>query len=505
MTAPASSHAAPRGAVGLLRFLVVVIALGPMIFTANPSSVVPDGVRLQSGLLWIMCWLPAFVYLMRSPARRPPFPFLAIIGVANGMYYALQLTLGVDNANHVQMLIFAPLDPRHDYQSPIALALLGWVVLLVGYALAKQFIPPRALRIGQSIPVFALRTWGLRLLVAGIAFEVLRQAAEIPTVLRGLLNFAVMLGQFGMAILIVLNVRGHLERRHRIVLFAGFATLILLAIGTGSIASGVFVTLIAVLALWIGGQRVRPLWVGASVVAAVIFVALRGVAMDYREIAWFTDEELPVAQRSQVLLGILGQRIDREGVGGAVLHGWEVVSTRSANLDLFADVVRRTPHDVPYWHGQTYLSLVGIAVPRVLWPNKPVKELGQAFGHRYNYLGDWDRSTSVNLPYFIEFYCNFGPLGVILGMLLVGILYAALEQRLNAPRQSALASVCAVVLLTPLVNIESDFSLIFGGLLLNGVALWGVLKYIEQWSRARVKRSVAAPAWTGIGAGAVRR
>ena len=66
----------------------------------------------------------------------------------------------------------------------------------------------------------------------------------------------------------------------------------------------------------------------------------------------------------------------------------------------------------------------------------------------------------------------------------VGVIYAALEQRLNVPGQSVIVSICALVLFVPLVNIESDFSLIFGGLLLNGVALSLLLRYIADNTRA---------------------
>ena len=483
MTTTAMETRAGGGGVRLLQILVVIAALAPVISGADPTTVVPEDVRTLSGILWLLCWLPSLVYLTRHPSRRSPIPLLPIIGIAHGMYYALQLTVGVDNANQIQTITMAPLDPRREYDAPVRLALGGWIALLVGYMAAKQLLPARPLRVAEGVSIPVLRTWGVRLLVGGIAFDVMRQALPVPLVLRGALNFAAMLAQFGMAVLIVLNVRGWLRRWHQMVLLGGVAAILLLAIGTGSIASAVFAVLTALLAMWIGEQRVRPWWIVVGIAAMALFVALRGVAMDYRRIAWFTNEQLPVAQRSQVILGILAQRVEREGVEGAVLHGWETVSTRSANMDLFADVVRRTPRDVPYWNGATYLSLVGMAVPRVIWPNKPVKQLGQTFGHRYEYLGEWDRSTSVNLPYFVEFYCNFGATGVLLGMFIVGILYAALEQRLNTPRQGAFLSLCALVLLVPLINIESDFSLIFGGLLLNGVALWSVLAYITRTAR----------------------
>lgn len=489
MTGPvvANGREARRGGQGMLRAIVVIAALGPVLLLPESYTVIPAHVRLQSQLLWILCWLPAFVYVMSDAKRREPLPLLPVIGITHGLYYGLQVSIGVDNAQRLGMdeLFIAPLDPRQDYEYPVQLALLGWVALLIAYYGAKAMLPPRPFTLPARVRTYALRTWAIRMLVGGLVMEVLRQALPVPPVLRGILNFAGAIAQFGMALLIVLQARGALERRHRLILGAGVSAIVLLAIGTGSIASAVFASLTAGLALWVGHERVRARWIVVAVIAGAVFVSLRGVAMDYRRIAWFTTEQLPVMQRSKVILAILAQRVDQTGVGATVLHGWDVVSTRSANLDLFADVVRRTPRHVPYWEGETYLSLVGLAVPRILWPNKPQKQLGQAFGHRYGYLGPNDRHTSVNLPYFIEFYCNFGAWGVLVGMFLVGVIYAALEQRLNTRSQGTLVSVCAIVLLVPLVNIESDFSLIFGGLFLNGVTLLTILHLMARAAQSK--------------------
>jgi hypothetical protein len=162
-----------------------------------------------------------------------------------------------------------------------------------------------------------------------------------------------------------------------------------------------------------------------------------------------------------------------------VSKGFETSAGRSANLDLLADVIIRTPGEIPYWGGQTYLSLVGSFVPRFVWPNKPTKELGQAFGHRYGYIGAADNNTALNLPILVEFYANFGMAGVIAGMFLVGVIYFVLDRTVNNAGQDSLHSLVGVVILVPLANIESDFSLGFGGLILNGVALWLVLRTIR--------------------------
>jgi hypothetical protein len=55
-----------------------------------------------------------------------------------------------------------------------------------------------------------------------------------------------------------------------------------------------------------------------------------------------------------------------------------------------------------------------------------------------------------------------------------------LERMMNEPGQDTLHSLVGVVILIPLANIESDFSLGFGGLILNGAALWFVLRRIRR-------------------------
>jgi hypothetical protein len=187
-----------------------------------------------------------------------------------------------------------------------------------------------------------------------------------------------------------------------------------------------------------------------------------------------------VVSRTKLFFKLLDARVQSDGVDGAVSKGFETSAGRSANLDLLADVIIRTPREIPYWGGQTYLSLVGSFVPRVLWPDKPTKELGQAFGHRYGYIGNSDTNTALNLPILVEFYANFGIAGVIAGMFLVGLIYFVLDRTVNNPGQDSLHSLVGVVILIPLANIESDFSLGFGGLILNGAALWFVLRTIRR-------------------------
>jgi hypothetical protein len=253
-----------------------------------------------------------------------------------------------------------------------------------------------------------------------------------------------------------------------------------MAVGSGSVANAAFFGAVIFVSAWIGLGRIRLSWIIGAALGIALIISLRGVSEQYRKVVWIGGEGGGVVSRTKLFFRLLHARVESDGIDGAVSKGFETSAGRSANLDLLADVIIRTPREIPYWGGQTYLSLVGAFVPRVLWPNKPTKELGQAFGHRYGYIGNSDTNTALNLPILVEFYANFGIAGVIAGMFLVGLIYFVLDRTVNNPGQDSLHSLVGVVILIPMANIESDFSLGFGGLILTGVALWLVLRTIRR-------------------------
>jgi hypothetical protein len=61
-------------------------------------------------------------------------------------------------------------------------------------------------------------------------------------------------------------------------------------------------------------------------------------------------------------------------------------------------------------------------------------------------------------------------------MLFVGLIYRVLDTLVNRPGQSELLSMIGIVILLPLMLIESDFSLVIGRLPLTGMAFYVIWK-----------------------------
>ncbi len=81
-------------------------------------------------------------------------------------------------------------------------------------------------------------------------------------------------------------------------------------------------------------------------------------------------------------------------------------------------IVQNVPNSTPYLWGSSIIKFFTIIIPRQLWPNKPKQVQELIVEHHDNiFVGGSSQSTTL----IGEFYWNFGIIGVILGMLLLGL------------------------------------------------------------------------------------
>lgn len=470
----------------IFRAVAFVVMIAPFVIAAVVESPVPFETRMEAGLLWLLCIFPGWMYLGQGAATRRPIPLIPIIGLLYGLYYALGPALGTYN-QHYRIV----LNPIRDYDDAVFAALLGWLALGIGYLGAKLLMPAKRATPQVEVGGFRRKWYGSILMIVGLLLEILRRFSPIPPEIGGIFLFVTSLGWFGSGLMIVLAVQKQLTLPFRLLTYLGVFGFFLLGLESGTLSGAAWYGTVIVVAGLIAHGRLKATWLAIMVAAAVLIVSLRGVTPEYRKIVWEQGLGGGLVDRTRLRVSLLKRRIAAIGVAETIATGFETTSERSANLDVLAEVIIDTPADVPYWGGETYLSLVGAFVPRIFWPDKPSKELGQAFGHRYGFLDLHDEATSFNFPILVEAYANFGMAGVAIVMWLCGVIYLLVERSTNNPGQDDLQSLVGVVLIIPLTNIESDFSLGFGGLIMNGIALWFVLRAIRGTSVAPAHQRVA--------------
>jgi hypothetical protein len=88
--------------------------------------------------------------------------------------------------------------------------------------------------------------------------------------------------------------------------------------------------------------------------------------------------------------------------------------------------VSRLSDSGAYAHGDTLWEALMALVPRALWPEKPVAAGSGNLVTEYTGLR-FVAGTSVGIGHVMEFYVNFGTLGVVLGFLMIGVLVTTLD------------------------------------------------------------------------------
>lgn len=460
---------AARGGVPLWPFAV----LGGCLWSIARRDFGADG--------YYVPWLGAAVVLVglgpalaRDLARRrgravAPIPFVPLIGAIFAVYFGLPVLL-FDRVTGLQLE--AEVWAVH---RALVLALCGWIALLVGYRLA-------ALRVARLRPLrldwdpTRARRLAFLLIPAGLAAAVAQRLFELPDVLAQPTRLAASLLPVGTGILILLARRRLVSRQLAWLAWCVLAPAYLaIELSGGLLGAVVIGGLLLCMLVWGSGGRI-PLW--AFALGAVVIVGLRAGAKDYRRMLNHQEHllaENPIARAGQVL-SLAGQALSEQGLG----ERFERIADRFSQVVPFAFVLERTPHAIPHWNGATYASLPSAFVPRFLWPDKPVKDVGQRFGHRYGILDPDDRTTSINLPQLVEFYVNFGAAGVLCGMFVLGVGYRLLDQLLNGVGASDANVLVAAVVFSSMANIETDLSMIFGLVVQTTVVLVVVLRLARR-------------------------
>ena len=156
-------------------------------------------------------------------------------------------------------------------------------------------------------------------------------------------------------------------------------------------------------------------------------------------------------------------------------------------------VIRHTPEPVPFLGGETYLPLLFKLVPRAFFEDKPSDM--QGFGRRYDFIPFGNHVNAFKVHQLGELYANFGGLGALLGMFLLGLLYRLLYELFHRPGASVVTMAAGTHMLTVLMlEMESVLSVSWGFLLWYAIAVAVLAVAARLAWRIYLARSGAADA-----------
>ena len=241
------------------------------------------------------------------------------------------------------------------------------------------------------------------------------------------------------------------------VLFAG-------AIVAGAVAGGKTSFLVAVLAAAIPRTMVRGRIPAGLLAATVAFFLLVVIPFnqDYRAVA---RGEVMLSTRQAVAAApaIAGQVLASDLSPAVLVQSADYLAQRIRTIDSPAIIMQRTPGQIPYSSpGQLAVSPVIDLVPRILWPGKPVLNVGYQMSQEYYQLPPQVYTSSAITPEG-DLYRHGGWVVLIAGMFLLGCA-ARLVDEVADLRRGAHGMFLIILLFPGLVQAATDCATLLAGI-----------------------------------------
>jgi hypothetical protein len=146
----------------------------------------------------------------------------------------------------------------------------------------------------------------------------------------------------------------------------------------------------------------------------------------------------------------------QSGYGGAEYRQqsfWERSSLKGS-VEL---VVTRTGIDVPFQYGATLTPIAATFIPGILWPDKPSIAAGQVFNRTF--FGGDVGDTYISPSHVGEVYWNFGWIGIVVIMPLIGALLGLVAARFSGYPNLSLTGLLVMVVTIRCLVINSESSI----------------------------------------------
>ncbi len=461
VTSPRPTNETKRTQTKLCIFMLATVGGLNLYAPAHPGCYL----RLLGSLLLILGAVPVWLWNSGRDKRMPVLPFIAFFFC---LYYGLPVF--VMKRYSISWYAVSTI-PESLIEPALVASCTGITAILIGY----YFPLPR--RLTYLLPQIDLRwtdastlqrvglflaTFGCGVYYAGFALVGSGALDSVAPSLGQAFFFLTETATVGIAILYLLQEVGCLKPFYRVYLWAILIpSRVLMGLATGAVYQAMSIVLLLV---FIRSSLRRQIPWSILVAGFAVFMILQPTKTLFREAS---QNQMSATGESLLRRAELFASIAWKVVTGETDQNFDIVQVgmdRLNYLPTLAKTLELTPAVVPFWNGETYRLIWFKFIPRFVYPTKPEENFGQAFGHRYGLLNPDDNLTSYNLSQLVEAYANFGSLGAIIIMFVTGLFYRVGHDIFVHPSMGMGAFVAAAYIISRWFNIESNTSLVLGGL-----------------------------------------
>jgi hypothetical protein len=371
-------------------------------------------------LLFALCSTPLYYQRVLNDRFALFTIFMAVYFVFFGALDLLGLATGVRYSNSTGVL-----------SESEAIILLSGFTFLLGYlAMARHSAREEPSR-------FAILDWPPSLTISlGLAFwafgawatwywgvKVTIRSGESVSV-GSVLTTVLMIGRYVLPLGLLLIAYAHSALKNRTLALVTIGVALLqVAVGfvsntkLGAMLAGILVIVASVL---INGKMPKA-WLLSGIVFIVVAFP---IFQSYRAIVVYehgmTNAEAAADIGKAFDLALDNKDRVADDFGGLAEYHSQSFLERSSLKTAVEMIVMRTGKDVRYQYGYTLTPLFTVFIPRLLWPDKPDVATGVLVNTEFH-VTDND-ITYISPSHLGEMYWNFGWIGALAGMLLLGIL-----------------------------------------------------------------------------------
>ena len=453
-----------------------------VLFQGWQMEAVPPVIYLLGMAVLALCLLPITIW---QAGRREGAPMFELLCLACALAYSVPVFLHenfIRNYNTYTAISWEAL------QRALAITIMGIAAMMAGYYLVLRSPMAQGLH-RADLPMNPRRLTLLFFVVFGVGgglrvFERLTvgSSSGLANALSSLLTFVLGAGIALMAFR-VFQPEGGSRHGSKPILYGVVGALALTGIGTGMLEDG-FVPLIVLMgARWSANRRVPIVWLLLGAAAIIVLNSAKG---EYRSEVWYVDKSASIPERMALWADkstvVVNSMTYPNGLNDAIVR----TVHRFDLIHIFAHVVELTPGEIPHYGGASYGYLLYGWIPRAIWPDKPIaQDANVLFAMDYGLIIEAQRdSTRMGLGFLTEAYANYGVLGVLGVMFLIGSLFGAVGRIFNGPQSDGGRAAYISVLAFYLNGIGSATTMFFFFGIQGFVAVPLILRYFALSWRA---------------------
>jgi hypothetical protein len=453
----------------LVLTVVPLVLAGIALFNMR---VVSADIALLGLAIMAVSLLPSIIFLY-SPNEASRAPFFPTVGLFYALFFGLPvflIPLAWPDADSILLYWRAPISGINASLMVVVLVAIGGSIL--AFYLSRRFFI-------KKVPIFKFPEY-CDLKKSPVLLWVLLVSHQLYLYNSNVLNVA-SIGQFlqpagyvAIGGLTLLTIRKKLSRLESAVFL-----LIFLPSEFWILAEDMFLTKIVLLLgflffIVLGQFRLKLKFTAPFFVVITLILALYGASTELRNSRDIGIDRISSVIKGFVSLIVRGEdrynsiaqfqlMFDDRSILPLTFDGrFKSLVHRTGHLWLLHRVGDLTPSKTPYWRGVTYKPMVTSFIPRIVYPNKPRETVGNEFGLKYGLIMPNQILMSVNLPWLVELLANFGKMGVVWGMIIIGILLAFLDRVFNSREMKDLEHIVGLAVIFPLVYPESNFTVMTG-------------------------------------------